>query len=233
MAEDRMILKEKIKLRKEIGLVEAAIDATKKSKDEKVTENASVEEDIKSVENDNIKLEEQIQGLENQISELDGEFKEAQLTAGKLRKMIKRSADKGETEEKKVKELTAELQRLNENLDKLRRDIKREVDERKNLEYQLKTTKTRIEEMESKALARFFVKRKIMKDERFFPKDKTPEQMAAEAAARAEALRDAEERAEIERARSKATEARARADAKTGEAPKVQEAKEEDLDLSL
>ena len=74
MAEDRLILKEKIKLKKEIGLVENQIEATKKSKDDKIVENEQVEITIKSVEDENIKLEEQIQGLEEQITELDTEF---------------------------------------------------------------------------------------------------------------------------------------------------------------
>ena len=94
MAEDRLILKEKIKLKKEIGLVGNQIDATKKSREDKIVENEQVEKDIKVVEDDNIKLEEQIQGLEEQIAELDAEFKEAQLTAGRLRKMIKMSTEK-------------------------------------------------------------------------------------------------------------------------------------------
>ena len=116
MSEDRMILKEKIKLRKEIGLLEGAIDATKKSRVEKVKENAEVEKEIESVEGDNIKLEEQIQGLEDQIAELDTEFNEAQLTAGRLRKMMKRSTGVAEDEEKKIRQNTADLERLNETL---------------------------------------------------------------------------------------------------------------------
>lgn len=236
MSEDRIILKEKIKLKKEIGLVEGAIDATKKSKDEKINENVSVEKENQVVEEDNIKLEEQIQSLEEQIAELDSEFKEAQLTAGRLRKMIKRSGETADAEEKKIKENTNELGRLNETLDKLRRDIKREMDERKNLEYQLKTTKARIEEMEGKFLAKLFVTRRLKKDEKFYPKDKTPQQAAEEAAARAAELRDAEEKAAADRARSKAKEAKERAKAKAAKesgVPAGEEAKEEDLDLSM
>jgi chromosome segregation ATPase len=238
MAEDRMILKEKIKLKKELGLVEGAIDATQKSKEEKINENAEVEKEMAGVEGDNIKLEEQIQSLEEQIAELDSEFKEAQLTAGKLRKMTKMGKDRLDTEEKKIKDDTKELERLNDTLDKLRRDIKREMDERKNLEYQLKTTKTRIEEMEGKFLAKVFVTRRIKKDERFFPKDKTPEQLAEEAASRAEALREAEEQAAADRARSKAKEAQDRAEKKAkgeegAKVPSGPDAKEEDLDLSM
>ena len=159
MAEDRLILKEKIKLKKEIGLVENQIEATRKSKDDKIVENEQVEITIKSVEEENIKLEEQIQGLEEQITELDTEFKEAQLTAGRLRKMIKMASAKLQDEEANIKKLTKELEALNDALDKTRRNIKREVDERKNLEYQLKTTQSRIDEVENKFLAKLFVTR--------------------------------------------------------------------------
>jgi chromosome segregation ATPase len=239
MAEERQILKDKIKLKKEIGLKEAQIDATTKSKDEKIAENDNVEKDIAEVEQDNIKLEEQIQGLEEQIAELDKEFKEAQLTAGKLRKMMKMSAGKAETEEANIKKLTKDLDALSETLDRLRRDIKREVDERKNLEYQVKTTKARIEEMEGKFMARLLVTRRIKKDERFYPKGITPEELAAEAAERAEKEREEAEAAAARARASKAEEAKARAEAKAAEAEKqggpkkAEEVTEEDLDLTM
>ena len=234
MAEDRLILKEKIKLKKEIGLVGNQIDATKKSREDKLVENEQVEKDIKVVEGENIKLEEQIQDLEEQIAELDTEFKEAQLTAGRLRKMIKMSTAKSETEEGAIKKSTRELQGLNDNLDKVRRDIKREIDERKNIEYQLKTTKSRIDEMESKTLAKMLVTRRLRKDERYFPKGKTIAEAAAEQAAQMEKDREAAEAAANAANLKKADEAKKRAEAKAAaEAKTVEEASEEDLDLSL
>ena len=42
MAEDRLILKEKIKLKKEIGLFGNQIDATKKSREDKLVDNFQV-----------------------------------------------------------------------------------------------------------------------------------------------------------------------------------------------
>jgi len=234
MAEDRLILKEKIKLKKEIGLVENQIEATKKSKDDKIVENEQVEITIKSVEEENIKLEEQIQGLEEQITELDTEFKEAQLTAGRLRKMIKMASAKSQDEEASIKKLTKELEALNDALDKTRRSIKREVDERKNLEYQLKTTQSRIDEVENKFLAKLFVTRKLRKDERFFPKGKSISEAAAEQAALLEKEREAVE-ATMEAAKvRKAEDAKARAEKKAAkEAGPVEEAKDEDLDLTM
>ena len=234
MAEDRLILKEKIKLKKEIGLVENQIDATRKSKDDKIVENEQVEITIKSVEDENIKLEEQIQGLEEQITELDAEFKEAQLTAGRLRKMIKMATAKSEDEEASIKKLTKELEALNDSLDKTRRDIKREVDERKNLEYQLKTTQSRIDDVENKFLAKLFVTRRLRKDERFFPKGKSISEAAAEQAALLEKEREAAEAA-VEAAKvRKADDAKKRAEEKAAkEAGPVKEAKDEDLDLTM
>ena len=234
MAEDRLILKEKIKLKKEIGLVENQIEATRKSKDDKIVENEQVEITIKSVEEENIKLEEQIQGLEEQITELDTEFKEAQLTAGRLRKMIKMASAKLQDEEANIKKLTKELEALNDALDKTRRSIKREVDERKNLEYQLKTTQSRIDEMENKFLAKLFVTRKLKKDERFFPKGKSISEAAAEQAALLEKEREAVE-ATMEAANvRKAEDAKKRAEKKAAkEAGPVEEAKDEDLDLTM
>ena len=234
MAEDRLILKEKIKLKKEIGLVENQTDATRKSKDDKIVENEQVEITIKSVEDENIKLEEQIQGLEEQITELDTEFKEAQLTAGRLRKMIKMATAKSGDEEASIKKLTKELEALNDALDKTRRNIKREVDERKNLEYQLKTTQSRIDEVENKFLAKLFVTRKLRKDERFFPKGKSISEAAAEQAALLEKEREAAEVA-VEAAKvRKAEDAKKRAEVKAAkEAGPVEEAKDEDLDLTM
>lgn len=234
MAEDRLILKEKIKLKKEIGLVGNQIDATKKSKDDKIVENEQVAITLKSVEEENIKLEEQIQGLEEQITELDAEFKEAQLTAGRLRKMMKMANTKSEDEEASIKKLTKELEALNGSLDKTRKDIKREVDERKNLEYQLKTTQSRIDEVENKFLAKLFVTRRLKKDERFFPKGKSISEAAAEQAALLEKEREAAE-AVVEAAKiTKAEDAKKRAEKKAAkEAAPVEEAKDEDLDLTM
>jgi hypothetical protein len=240
MAEDRHILKEKIKLKKETGMIEAQIDATRKSQAEKDTENEKVEKNIEEVEQDNIKLEEQIQELEGQIAELDGEFKEAQLTAGRLRKMIKMGNETSETEEKNIKKNAKELDGLNDTLDRLRRDSKREVDERKNLEYQLKTTQARIDEMESKFLAKLLVMRRIKKDERFFPKGKTAEEAAMEAADKLAAQRAATEAEAVKVTARKADDARDRAESKEKSEAKGAEKKategeasEEDLDLSM
>ena len=101
MAEDRMILKEKIKLQKEIGLVEGARSTPPGRARTRRSPKIPVEKEIPGRRGGQHKARGADTELEEQIAELDSEFKEAQLTAGRLRKMSKRSSETAERPRRK------------------------------------------------------------------------------------------------------------------------------------
>ena len=90
--------------------------------------------------------------------------------------------------------------------------------------------------MENHWVAKLLVTRRLKKDERFFPKDKSPQDAALEIAERAARERE-EEEMKREMAKLKKEESRARAQAKAKEAKTAavtsEEVSEDDLDLSV
>jgi chromosome segregation ATPase len=147
--------KERIRLTREIAMLESQLTAALKGKEEKLGENKSIREEIARLEEENKALEEETRRLDEEIAGLDEEFKSAQIEAGRLRREIKVNNERSEAENKKAAELRTQIARLEKNLETLRREVKQEIEDRRSLESRLRKTNSHIDAMKSHRLAGF------------------------------------------------------------------------------
>jgi len=162
--DQRQLEKERIRLTREISMLETQLDAARRGKEDKLTENKQIKEEIEQLEVENKALEEEINRLDEEIARLDEEFKQAQLDAGKLRREIKINIERNETEVKKAQQLRTEIAKLEKNLETLKREVKQEIDDRRNLEVRLRKTNAHIDSMKSHKMASI-VTRQLEKQE--------------------------------------------------------------------
>lgn len=163
--DQRQLEKERIRLTREIVMLEQQFTAATRGKEEKIEENKQIREEITKLEEENKVLEEETRKLDEQIAELDGEFKNAQIDAGRLRREIKVNIERSENEKKLKTELMAQIARLEKNLEALRRDIKVEIEDRRSLEARLRKTNAHIDTMKQHWAAGFFVTRQLEKQD--------------------------------------------------------------------
>jgi chromosome segregation ATPase len=152
--DQRQLEKERIRLTREIAMLESQLSSAIRGKEEKLEENKTIREEIARLEEENKALEEETRKLDDEISKLDEEFKQAQLDAGRLRREIKINNERAESEVKKSDGLKKQLLGLQNNLEILRREIKSEIDERRNLEARLRKTNSHIDSMKEHKLSR-------------------------------------------------------------------------------
>jgi chromosome segregation ATPase len=157
--DQRQLDKERIRLTREIAMLETQLSAAIKGKEEKLEENKQIREEIAKLEEENKALEEETRRLDEEIAGLDDEFKNAQIEAGRLRREIKIAGEKSEAENKKAAELRNEIAKLDKHLETLRREIKQEIEDRRNLESRLRKTNAHIDAMKEHAMARFVTRR--------------------------------------------------------------------------
>lgn len=146
---DRQIQKEILRLKKEIDLLEGQIQSGLKSKADKEQENKRIEDDTCNQEEENKSLAEQFIKLESSIADLDGEFKDSQLKAGRIRKemnIIKEELDKKLKEEKSKQD---DIEKLLAQLEDLKRKIKEEKRSKENADYNLRKTNAKVAEIQS------------------------------------------------------------------------------------
>jgi chromosome segregation ATPase len=146
---DRQIQKEILRLKKEIDLLEGQIQSGLKSKADKEQENKRIEDDIKIQDEENKSLADQFTKLESSISDLDGEFKDNQLKAGRIRKemnIIKEDLEKKNKEEKSKQD---EIEMLLTQLEDLKKKIKEEKRSKENADYNLRKTNAKVAEIQS------------------------------------------------------------------------------------
>lgn len=157
--DQRQLEKERIRLTREISMLETQLTAAIRGKEEKLEENKQIREEIAILEEENTALEEETRKLDEEIAKLDEEFKQAQLDAGRLRREIKINNERADTESKKAAELRFEIAKLEKNLDSLRLEIKREIDDRRGLEASLRKTNAQIDAMKTHWAAKTVTKR--------------------------------------------------------------------------
>lgn len=153
--DQRQLEKERIRLTREIAMLEQQFTAATRGKEEKVEENKQIREEITKLEEENKVLEEETRRLDEQIAELDGEFKNAQIDAGRLRREIKVNIERSENEKKMTAELVSQIAKLERNLEAMRRDIKVEIEDRRSLEARLRKTNAHIDTMKQHWAAGF------------------------------------------------------------------------------
>jgi chromosome segregation ATPase len=157
--DQRQIEKERIRLTREIAMLESQLDSAIRGKEEKLNENKQIKEEIGQLEEENKGLEEETRRLDEEISGLDEEFKQAQIDAGRLRREIKVNTERAEAERKKAAELRTVIARHEKTLETHRREIKQEIDDRRSLESRLRKTNAQIEAMKQHKMAGFVTKR--------------------------------------------------------------------------
>ena len=101
--DQRQLERERIRLTREISMLESQLTAAQRGKEEKLEENKQIREEIAKLEEENKALEEETHRLDEEIGKLDEEFKQAQLEAGRLRREIKVNTERGENEKKHLK----------------------------------------------------------------------------------------------------------------------------------
>lgn len=153
--EQRQIEKERIRLTREISMLETQLHAAHKGKEDKLEENKQIREEIAKLEEENVGLEKETQRLDDEIAKLDEEFKQAQLDAGRLRREIKISTEHADNENKEAVELRKSITKLESQLTELQRQVKREIDDRRKLESRLRKTNSQIDSMKDNWAARF------------------------------------------------------------------------------
>ena len=79
--DQRQLEKERIRLTREISMLESQLSSALRGKEEKLEENKQIREEIEQLEEDNKELEEETRRLDEEIAQLDEEFKQAQLDA--------------------------------------------------------------------------------------------------------------------------------------------------------
>lgn len=156
--DQRQLEKERIRLTREISMLETQLNAAIRGREEKLEENKQIREEIARLEEENKALEEETRKLDEEIASLDEEFKQAQIDAGRFRREIKVNNERAEAEADKTAGLRKEINSLQNNLEALRREIKHEIDERRNLEAKLRKTNAHIDSMKSHPMARFVTK---------------------------------------------------------------------------
>jgi chromosome segregation ATPase len=153
--EQRQIEKERIRLTREISMLETQLQAAHKGKEDKLEENKQIRVEIAKLEEENVGLEKETQRLDDEIAKLDEEFKQAQLDAGRLRREIKISTEHADNENKEAVELRKNITKLESQLTDLQRQVKREIDDRRNLESRLRKTNAQIDSMKDHWAASF------------------------------------------------------------------------------
>lgn len=161
--DQRQLDKERIRLTREIAMLESQLQAAQRGKEEKLEENKTIREDIAKLEEENVGLEKETQRLDVEIGKLDDEFKQAQLEAGRLRREIKISQEHADNEYKMAAELRTDIARLESQLTDFQRQVKREIDDRRNLEAKLRKTNAVIDSMKDHPLAKYFVTNRLEK----------------------------------------------------------------------
>jgi len=146
---DRQIQKEILRLKKEIDLLEGQIQSGLKSKADKEQENKRIDDDIKTQEDENKSLSEQFIKLESSISDLDGEFKDNQLKAGRIRKEMNIIREELEKKNKEEKSKQDEIEMLLAQLEDLKKKIKEEKRSKENADYNLRKTNAKVAEIQS------------------------------------------------------------------------------------
>lgn len=153
--DQRQLEKERIRLTREIAMLEAQLSAAQRGKEEKLEENKQIREEIAQLEEENKGLEEETRRLDEEIAKLDEEFKQAQLDAGRLRREIKIEIERAESEKKLAAELRTQIAKLEKTLEGLRREVKQEIDDRRNLEAKLRKTNAHVDSMKRHRMAGF------------------------------------------------------------------------------
>jgi len=180
--DQRQIEKERIRLTREISMLERQLDSAVRGKEEKLEENKQIKEEIGQLEEENKALEEETRRLDEEIAHLDDEFKQAQIDAGRLRREIKINSERTDTERKRAVELRTQIARLEKSLETLRREVKQEIDDRRALEAKLRKTNAQIEAMKSHRLAGFVTKKLEKQDWYKRMEEPMPEYEGSEAA---------------------------------------------------
>jgi chromosome segregation ATPase len=157
--DQRQLEKERIRLTREISMLEAQLSSAQRGKEEKLEENKTIREEIARLEEENKGLEDETHRLDEEIAKLDEEFKQAQLDAGRLRREIKVSQERTDNENKQSSGLRSQITRLENQLADLQRQVKREIEDRRTLEAKLRKTNAQIDAMKSHKLASFVTKR--------------------------------------------------------------------------
>ncbi len=165
--DQRQLEKERIRLTRELSMLETQLNSAQRGKEEKIGENKQIRAEIEQLEEENRVLEEETRRLDEEIAGLDEEFKQAQLDAGRLRREIKINIERGDNEQKQADELRIQIARLEKHLDTLRREIKQEIDDRRNLESKLRKTNSHIDAMKENWWSSTFVTRKLEKQDWF------------------------------------------------------------------
>ena len=161
---ERQIQKEILRVKKEIDLTESQLQSGLKSKADKEQENIRLEEDIKSQEAENERLAGELQKHETSVGDLDEEFKDNQLKAGRIRKemnIIREDVDKKKKDEK---ELRAEMERLLNAVEDTRKKVKEEKHQKETTEYNLRKTNAKLAEIQAHWAAKWFVTSKIARE---------------------------------------------------------------------
>jgi len=154
LMDQRQLDKERIRLTREIAMLEQQLASAVRGKEEKLEENKQISEEIGKLETENKTLEEETHRLDEEIGSLDEEFKSAQIDAGRLRREIKVNIERTEAEKKKSAELRAEIVKLDKELSNLQREIKLEIEDRRNLESRLRKTNAHIDAMKEHWMAK-------------------------------------------------------------------------------
>jgi len=161
---ERQIQKEILRIKKEIDLTESQLQSGQKSKADKEQENIRIEEDIKTQEADNERLATELQKHESNILELDEEFKDNQLKAGRVRKEMNMIKEDVEKKKKEEKELRAELERLVNLIEDTKRKVKEEKHSKETSEYNLRKTNAKLAEIQTHWAAKYIVTPKIERE---------------------------------------------------------------------
>jgi len=159
LMDQRQLERERIRLTREISMLETQLASAQRGKEEKLEENKQIREEIAGLEEENKGLEEETQRLDEEIAKLDEEFKQAQLDAGRLRREIKINTERAESEQKQAVDLRNKIARLEKELDDLKRKVKQEIDGRRNLENRLRKTNAQIDSMKEHKLAGIVTRR--------------------------------------------------------------------------
>jgi chromosome segregation ATPase len=156
--DQRQIEKERIRLTREIAMLEQQLSAAVKGKEEKLEENKHIREEIAKLEEENKTLEEETHRLDEEIGALDEEFKAAQIDSGRLRREIKVNTERSESEQKNSASLRAEIAKFEKELSNLQREIKTEIDDRRSLESRLRKANAHIDSMKTHWMANVVTK---------------------------------------------------------------------------
>jgi chromosome segregation ATPase len=161
--DQRQLEKERIRLTRDIAMLESQLQSAQRGKEEKLEENKTIREEIAKLEEENVGLEKETQRLDGEIGKLDEEFKQAQLDAGRLRREIKISQEHADNENKLAADLRADIAKLENQLGDFQRQVKREIDDRRGLEAKLRKTNAVIDSMKDHPLAKQFVTKRLEK----------------------------------------------------------------------